>query len=365
MDNRNINQPDPQNDQWLDDKLGEAFPTQEISLDESAVSAAGLRHPDKLNIENILAENWDVEEPTQEEPVQEEPIQEEPLQEELPPEILKEEAPNTEELSADVQSSPESEAPVRRRRKKAIPQKRRPTMKKGYGLFGIPHILSTVIWLFLIVAIGVSLGRTIWVCCADLMAFGKEPQEVTITITHSDTIDTISEKLGKANLIRYPGLFKLFAELTEKDDNISVGTFKLNSQFDYNAMINAMGSRAPSREEVEILFPEGYNCAQIFKVLEANKVCTAEELEAYAAEGELDDYWFLEDVPRGDKYCLEGYLAPDTYKFYTNDEPERVLEKFLDEFDDRFTDKMHEDLATMQQRYADMLASHGYGEDYI
>lgn len=350
MDNRNTNQPDANNEQWLDEKLGEAFPTQEIILDESAISAAGLRHPDKLNIENILVENWD-EESSSEETTSEPAPFEEPVVEEIVP--------------AEETETPVPVATGRGRKKKVTEKKRRPKMKKGYGLFGIPHILSTVIWLALIIAIGVSLGRTIWVCCADLMAFGKEPQEVTITISDNDTIDTISEKLSKANLIRYPGLFKFFAEITEKDEKISVGTFKLNSQLDYNAMINAMGSYAPAREEVEILFPEGYNCAQIFKLLEKNNVCTVEELESYAAEGELDEYWFLEDVPRGDKYCLEGYLAPDTYKFYTNDEPERVLEKFLDEFEDRFTDKMHEDLATMQQRYAEMLASHGYGEEYL
>ena len=50
-------------------------------------------------------------------------------------------------------------------------RKGRPKRPKGYGLFGIPHVLATVIWLMLIVAIGVSLGRAIWVCAADVLAF--------------------------------------------------------------------------------------------------------------------------------------------------------------------------------------------------
>lgn len=347
MENRNTNQPDPQDEQWLDEILGETVSAQEIGMDEQAVSSAGLKHPDKLDVENILAENWDTEE----------------LQEDtsVPGSV-------PEDVPVPLEEVPQDPTPNKKKSKKdseAEEKKGRPKMKKGYGLLGIPHILSTVIWLALIVVIGVSLGRTIWVCCADVMAFGKESQEVTITITDSDNIDTISEKLGKANLVRYPELFKFFAEVTGKDENISVGTFKLNAHLDYNAMINAMGSYATSREEVELLFPEGYNCAQIFQLLEDNNVCTVEELEQWAAEGELDEYWFLEGVPRGHKYCLEGYLAPDTYRFYTNDEPERVLEKFLDEFNDRFTDIMHEDLSIMQQRYADMLSSNGFDEAYI
>jgi UPF0755 protein len=113
------------------------------------------------------------------------------------------------------------------------------------------------------------------------------------------------------------------------------------------------------------MLPEGYSCAQIFRVLEENGVCAVAELEEYAANGELDDYWFLEGVARGDKYCLEGFLFPDTYNFYTNDEPGRVIEKFLDAFDARFTDIMQERLALMNETFARRLAEEGYDQAYI
>jgi len=238
--------------------------------------------------------------------------------------------------------------------------KGRPKKENREGLFGIPRVISTAIWLVLIVAIGVSIGRILWICCAEVMAFGKESHKVTITITEDDDIESISNKLAQANLIRYPGLFKFFAEVTGKDDNITPGTFALYSHFDYNAMINAMVSY-DSRETVDIMFTDGANCAQIFKLLEENNVCTVAELEKYAASGELADYWFLEGVPRGDRYCLEGYLAPDTYTFYTNDEPRRVLEKFLNEFDSRFTNIMKDDFESMQVAYANMLKNNGMG----
>lgn len=248
---------------------------------------------------------------------------------------------------------------------KPVEKKGRPKRKDGYGLLGIPHILSTAIWLVLILAIGVSLGRMLWVCCADVMAFGKDAQKVTITVTADDTIDSISQKLGQANLVRYPKLFKMFANITGKAEDIGVGTFTLNSQLDYNAMINAMVTYGSSKGVVTIMFPEGYNCAQIFKALEEKKVCSAADLEEYAAKGELKEYWFLEGVSRGDKYCLEGYLAPDTYEFYENDEPRRVLEKLLNEFDDRFTDKMKGDFETMQEQFAAKLRSAGFSSSYI
>ena len=243
--------------------------------------------------------------------------------------------------------------------------KLRPEAKKGYGLWGLPHLASTLIWLTIIVVAGVSLGRMLWVCCADLMAFGKPDQQITITITAEESktlpdgtkqvnIDSISNKLGQAGLIEYPNLFKFFAQITGKDEHIAPGTYTLNSYFDYNAMINAMSSYEKPREIVTVVIPEGYNCAQLFTLLEAYEVCTIEELEQCAANGkeEFGDYWFLTDeIPWGEKYCLEGYLFPDTYEFYTNDDPDRVLHKLLTNFDARFTDKMKENLDNINARY--------------
>ena len=266
-------------------------------------------------------------------------------------------------VAFDLPEEPEitiEDAPVSAEEPEEEEPKGRPKKENREGIFGIPRIFSTAIWIGLILVIGISLGRVLWLCCAEVMAFGKESQKVTITITADDDIESISNKLAQANLIRYPGLFEFFAKATGKDDNITPGTFALYSHFDYNAMINAMVSY-DTRETVDIMFADGINCAQIFKLLEDKNVCTVAELEEYAANGELSVYWFLEGVSRGDKYCLEGYLAPDTYTFYTNDEPRRVLEKFLNEFDSRFTNIMKDDFAAMQTAYANMLKRNGMG----
>ena len=358
----------------------------ELDVDELAVHNAGLTHPDDLELERILAEDWDSvpdheepaltpeealnqflygeeeneeavldEAPTQVIPV---PVEEETVPQEVPAqaeeEVYTEEV--TEEAEEEYPEEPESEEP---------PQKGRPKRKKGYGLLGIPHIIATVIWLAITLAIGVSLGRVLWVCCADVMAFGKPEVTAYITVTEEDDIQSVSQKLADAGLIRYSGLFQKFAEITKKAERIDPGVYELGSHLDYNAMINNMIYTGGAREELEITFPEGYNCAQIFKLLEDKGVCAAADLEAWAESGELKEYWFLEGVERNGKYCLEGYLSPDTYRFYTNSEPQVVLEKFLDAFNAGFTDIMKEDLQTMQSRYAKLLANRGYSSDYI
>ncbi len=361
MDNNNNQQPTPENDAWLDELL-KKIDEEEFTSGVQPLDPKDLTISDELDLDSILSESWDTE-PGSEVPAEPElsqpEFEEAPLDVQLPGDAS---VSNDQDDTLVYQDTPEAPQEYE---EPAPVKKGRPKAKKGTGLLGIPHLLATFVWLALIVVIGVSLGRVIWVCTADLMAFGKEDQEVTITITDEDNLNSVAKKLSNANLIRYPSLFKTFAEVTGKDDRISVGTFTLNSRLDYNAMINAMGAHAPAREEVEIMFPEGYNCAQIFKLLEEKNVCTVQELEEYAAKGELDDYWFLEGVPRGDRYCLEGYLAPDTYKFYTNDDPERVLEKLLDVFGRRFTEIMLNDLEALQERYAKALSANGYSSSFI
>ena len=246
--------------------------------------------------------------------------------------------------------------------------KGRPRRKKGPGLMGIPHLIAALIWLLVIVAIGVSLGRVIWVCAADVLAFGRESKEVTITVTAEDTIEDIAQKLQENELIRYPDLFLLYADLSNvvEEGKITTGTFTLNTIYDYMALVNAMAPHSGSRAVVEdVLIPEGYSCRQIFALLEEKGICKAADLEEYAANGEFADYWFLEGVERGDKYCLEGFLFPDTYDFYENSTPREALGKMLSGFNYRFTEELYNQLPALNERISQMMRENGESEDYL
>lgn len=365
MDNERKNPELPENEDWLDEILGTQNVPRELGPDELAVAAAGLTHPDDLELERIvqetLAQDWGMEPDPQPQPAEKESVDNTQLFDPRELEEMfaeQETVQETEDAQAPDEEVPEEEEqPTRKKLKK----------KNAYGLLGIPHILATGIWLLIIVMIGVSMGRMIWVCAADLLAFGKEPQSATLYIDADDDLAAISQKLEDAGLIRHAGLFELFADLTGKGDNIGTGEFNFSADriYDYNAIIKAITNYGPAREEVEIMFPEGYSCAQIFALLEEKGVCTVAELEEYAASGELRDYWFLEGVKRGHKYSLEGYLAPDTYRFYTNDKPKNVLEKFLNEFDDRFDDHLRQKFIELNQYLSAQMKKNGYGSAYI
>ena len=255
------------------------------------------------------------------------------------------------------QRPPESRPPLR---------KGRPRRPKGEGFFGIPHLAATLVWLAIIVMIGTSLGRMLWVCAADVLAFGRESKKVSVTITSNDTIEDIADKLHEAQLVRYPQLFELYAKLAVDDGDILPGTFEMDTLYDYHALVVQMGPRSSNRSVIEdVLIPEGLNCRQIFELLEQNNICTVAELEEYAANGAFRDYWFLEGVERGDRYCLEGFLFPDTYDFYIYSTPREALGKMLDGFEYRFTQEILDQLPALNERLSAMMRAKGCSEEYI
>ena len=271
------------------------------------------------------------------------------------PELSEPQSPNESDSSdqeyrdngQDFDAVPDSQAKESEAEHRERPvRKGRPKRKKGEGLLGIPNILVTFVWLALILAIGVTAGRMLWVCAADVLAFGREDQVVTITIYESDTMDDIIEKLYSNGLIRYRSLFQLYASISDAEEDIQPGIYDLNTRYDYHALVNSM-SPSSSRSVVQLTIPEGYTCRQIFDLLEENRVCTAVDIGAYASDGELDDYWFLENVERGSEYCLEGFLFPDTYQFYKNSTPREALEKMLDNFEVRFNEEMRAQIETL------------------
>ena len=326
-----------------------------------------IKHPEVLP-EDQAPEISDLPEPDMEFAETEETVFDLPIPPEEPPAEPQEE-PLDQEYRDEGQDfdammngastpQPEKAPPV----SPTIIPKGRPKRKKGEGLLGIPSILVTFVWLALIVIIGVTAGRMLWICAADVLAFGREDKVVTVTVYEADTMEDIINKLHEGGLIRYKSLFSLYADISDAEEDIKPGIYDLNTRYDYHALVNFMSPRS-SREVIKLTIPEGYTCRQIFALLEENRICTAVDAAAYAANGELSEYWFLEGLERGKENCLEGYLFPDTYEFYKNSTPREAIERMLDNFEYRFDEDMLAKLEDLNKKVTD--GSYGIREIVI
>lgn len=195
--------------------------------------------------------------------------------------------------------------------------------------------------LYVIAVIGVSilLACVGWIAANDVLALNKVEKETTITISKDDSFGDVARQLKKEGLIEYKTLFELFASLTGGKEKVSPGTYTLNTDMDYRALLSGMSINSSTKAEVSVTIPEGYNMTQIFQLLENNGVTSVEELNTAAAEHDYG-FSFLKDIPLGDANRLEGFLYPDTYTFNTPHNAVYAINKMLVNFDNRFTQEM-------------------------
>ena len=196
---------------------------------------------------------------------------------------------------------------------------------------------------------GVVLGSCLlaglgWLMVNDVCALNKAPLTATVEIEKGDSVGQIASKLKKAGIIKYKLLFVITSPLFHAKDTIQPGSYELNTDMDYNCIIDSMQQGSSVAGTVKVTIPEGYTVAQIFQLLEEKGVATVEDLNETAATHDYA-FSFLQDIPLGDPERLEGYLFPATYEFYTPHNPLYAINKMLQTFDAQFTDEMRQEVA--------------------
>ena len=202
------------------------------------------------------------------------------------------------------------------------------------------HLFNPLTYVLFVLVTSAILAGVGWLLASDLCAFNKEYVEATVEVTAEDNMSTIAQKLEDAGLIEYKWFFKLFGKVAHAQDKIGVGTYQLNTDMDYRALIVGMhnSSGNMNTDTVRVTIPEGYTVAQTIHLL-AEKGVNAEEALLEAAATYKFDYTFIdnstEDISR-----LEGYLFPDTYDFYVNEKSGSALNRLISNFNKKLDDDL-------------------------
>ncbi|MCI8909561.1 MAG: endolytic transglycosylase MltG [Oscillibacter sp.] len=192
--------------------------------------------------------------------------------------------------------------------------------------------INPILYLLCVLLVSALLAGVGWLLASDLCAFNKDYIQTTVEVTADDTVSTVADKLQDAGLIEYKWFFRLFASVAKAEEKIGMGTYELNTEMDYRALIVSMrsGSGNMSTNTVRVTIPEGYTVDQIIRLLAKNGVNTEEQL-LDAAQNHHFDYDFIDNNSK-DAGRLEGYLFPDTYDFYVNGSAAVALDRLLSEF---------------------------------
>ena len=211
--------------------------------------------------------------------------------------------------------------------------------------------INPLLYILFVLVTSAILAGVGWLLISDLCAFNKDYMETTVEVTAEDNVGSVATKLKDAGLIEHKWFFRLFASVAKAEEKIGMGTYTLNTEMDYRALIVGMRSSSGNMkaETVRVTIPEGYTVEQTIKLLAKNNV-SSEEALIKAAKTYNFKYDFIDNESE-ELSRLEGYLFPDTYEFYVNGKASSALDKLISTFNSKLDDDL---LAKAKERGYDL-----------
>lgn len=128
-------------------------------------------------------------------------------------------------------------------------------------------------------------------------------------------IREIASFLESEELIKSPAMFMLYSVLSGSADKLKAGNYELSRSMSLPSIIRVL--RNGPKEDMTILVREGETLAEIEKDLVDAQVIKKNALSKFPGKS------------------LEGFLFPDTYRFFPNSDIKDVVKKFLENFSDK------------------------------
>ncbi len=185
----------------------------------------------------------------------------------------------------------------------------------------------------------------------DILAINRSEEFVRVEVPADPDMSDVIDVLHDAGLIKQKFLCTLFAKYrhfdgyTDKNGDYHevtyiAGIYDLEPKQGLEGMLNSVKESKGGAETVNVTFPEGWTITQIFERLEKKGVCSASKLYANL-EAVAKQYDFYYDIAKNEARYLgvEGYLFPDTYEFYKNENAVSVLKKLFDNSEKKWKKK--------------------------
>ena len=233
------------------------------------------------------------------------------------------------------------------------PHKKRGT-ESGNTVVGIIKCISYITVVFVIAAI---ISTIVIFVANDMYAFVKSDEAIEIEIPEDASVSDIAEILNDNGIIKYKGIFKMYAGRKDDGQGFSAGKYTVSPMSSYSDLLSKFKTRKASGVST-ITIPEGYTTDEIIDLFVEKGIGQKENYIDVINNYDFD-YWFIDELgddwaSEGRFYRLDGYLFPDTYQFYNSSSEATVINKFLARFKAVFT-----------QRYRTRAEELGYSVDEV
>lgn len=215
-----------------------------------------------------------------------------------------------------------------------------------------------MMWLSFVLLFSLLAAKYLVMGVNDMLAVGRQTVNVTVEVPKNATAGQVTQLLYQAGAINDKNFFELFSKITKAPKTYAGGTYQITTGMDYEALVNSIQSSTKRVDSVKVTFSEGLNAQEIAAKLEKNGVCSAADALKAFNTNELDsDYDMLAAIPKDSNkyYKLEGYLFPDTYQFFKNDDAVNVVNKMVSNCNRKLTKQIRDKAASENLTIDQML----------
>lgn len=244
----------------------------------------------------------------------------------------------------DFENEPEEKHPPKPKKKKR--------RKKGNG-----RLIFGLIMTALIVAVAVFCAAFVLKFARDFVGIGKSSVEVVVEIPMNSGTADIADILANEGIIDSTYFFRFYSRIKGSDGTFVAGSHVLTPDMSYENIVHELQQGAvDTRESVDITFPEGIDLLDAAQKLEENNVCSASDfIREFNNSSFGFDFEKLVKVSAMKFYKMEGYLFPDTYTFYVEEDPKIVCKKIYRNFETRITPDIYARMDDLGLEFEEML----------
>lgn len=155
-----------------------------------------------------------------------------------------------------------------------------------------------------------------------------QEEQTEITIDEEDSWSHVVQTLQQEGLVTATYGASLYP--WARGFSVTSGTYTIRRPMTIQQALDRIdkGPRE-KREEVQVTIPEGFDTYQIAEKMSQNLEFSEQEFLQELEDFPQENYDFVEGE------SLEGYLFPDTYRFFADSKPQEVIHRLLMTFDSK------------------------------
>ncbi len=240
----------------------------------------------------------------------------------------------------------------------------------GEGNSGEVKVFFKRIWFVMVIIVSLAVTFYFYPGLEDMFAVNRTSKsEVSISIPKGSSRAEIAKTLHSAGVVEDEDFFKNYLYVFKGNTKFTKGDYTIPQNLEYAGIVNYLTKQSNRTDVVFVTITEGMNIQECGVLLENQNICKKEEFYEACKSNKFDSqYSFLNDITNTNEryYKLEGYLYPDTYKFYLEWDPFLVISTMLENYIDRIIDE-NNDINGLDgvKSIKDLSSEKGYTMDQV